>query len=80
MTLANQLRKLTDAVEALETASRSNGLRLVGATEVAALAGVSTNVVATWRRRGVLPAPAAELACGPIWQQNDIEAWLASRG
>lgn len=82
MSLADGIHRYADKVEAVELAlaASHDGLRLLGTTELAELAGVTSNTVASWRHRGRLPAPVAELACGPIWLQEEIEAWLASRG
>ena len=52
---------------------------LVSVAEIAALAGIPANTVAQWHRRGKLPAPAAQLAIGPIWTKSEIKTWLGKR-
>jgi len=52
------------------------GSDLVGAAEVAALAGVPRSTIRTWTGRGKLPAPFAVLAMGPVWLKRDIQDWL----
>jgi hypothetical protein len=53
---------------------------LVGLSEVAEMAGVSKQAVVNWRERfSDFPAPAAELASGPVWMKKDIEEWLKRR-
>jgi len=53
---------------------------LVGLSEVAEIAGVSRQAVVNWRARFPdFPAPAAELASGPVWTRDEIEKWLKQR-
>jgi chromosome partitioning protein len=55
-------------------------MKLVGLSEVAGIAGVSRQVVANWRSRlKGFPTPVAELASGPVWEQEEIEKWLIKR-
>jgi predicted DNA-binding transcriptional regulator AlpA len=51
-------------------------LRLVGLTEVAQLLAVSKRTASRYTARSDFPAPAAELAMGPIWLAEDVEAWV----
>lgn len=53
-------------------------LRVVGLAEVAELLGVSKRTASRYTLRADFPAPAAELAMGPIWYPADIEAWAQS--
>jgi predicted site-specific integrase-resolvase len=48
-------------------------LDLVGLAEVAKILRVPPNTARSYRRRGKLPPPITELACGPIWHRKDIE-------
>lgn len=53
---------------------------LLGLSEVAALLGVSKQVVANWRlRQEDFPAPIAELKSGPVWQLGQITTWAKER-
>jgi hypothetical protein len=61
-------------------------LELVGLAELAELLGLTRLAVSTRRsapgpfigdRRARLPAPLAELKCGPIWTREQIEAYRA---
>lgn len=53
---------------------------LVGVAEIAARSGRSANTVQSWRRRhDTFPAPAADLASGPVWRWPTIAAWLDTR-
>jgi chromosome partitioning protein len=53
---------------------------LVGATEIAALLGVSRGqVIHNWRARfGDFPEPVRELAMGLIWYWPDVAAWASA--
>jgi predicted DNA-binding transcriptional regulator AlpA len=52
-------------------------MNLVGIAEIAQIAGVSRQVVNNWNVRDVsFPRPIAQLACGQIWDQEEILAWL----
>ncbi|MFD3653459.1 serine/threonine-protein kinase [Streptomyces sp. NPDC058620] len=53
-------------------------MRLGGVAEVAATLGVSTQRLAILRQRGSFPAAAADIAQGPIWDLDVIEAWASS--
>jgi eukaryotic-like serine/threonine-protein kinase len=53
-------------------------MRLGGVAEVAAALGVSTQRLAVLRQRESSPAAAAEIAQGPIWDLDAIEAWASS--
>jgi predicted DNA-binding transcriptional regulator AlpA len=50
------------------------GPELMGPTEIAAMFGVSTQLVNQWRKAAAFP-PAAELSCGRIWLRRDILQW-----
>lgn len=54
-------------------------LDIVGMTEIAQMLGARRQTVGIWRLRGLLPAPATELAMGPVWFRSDIEEWAANR-
>jgi len=48
---------------------------LVGVKEAAAILGWDVRRVATYRSRGSFPVPVAELAMGPLWTRQQIEAY-----
>jgi len=55
-------------------------MNLVGLFEIAMIAGVRPSAVANWRRRDPdFPKPLAELRAGPVFQENDIQAWLRTK-
>jgi predicted DNA-binding transcriptional regulator AlpA len=58
---------------------REEAPRLVSSIEAAALLGITANTFYQWRHRGKLPEPLVELAVGPIWLAEDIEALAAER-
>jgi len=47
---------------------------LVGTAEAAEILGVERPRIAKWRRNGVIPAPLADTASGPIWLRSQILA------
>jgi type I restriction enzyme M protein len=50
---------------------------LLNLTDIARLAGVSRTVVSNWRKRHTdFPAPAAEPASGPVFNRDEVAAWL----
>jgi predicted DNA-binding transcriptional regulator AlpA len=51
---------------------------LLGATEAAALLGVSRQRLHQLRADGRFPSPLLELASGPIWMRAAVEAFLES--
>jgi len=51
-------------------------LQVVGLAEVAELLGVSKRTASRYTLRPEFPAPAVELAMGPIWHRADVEAWM----
>ena len=52
-------------------------VELVGTSEIAILASASRSAVSNWVARDPsFPKPVADLACGQIWEKNEIEAWL----
>lgn len=53
-------------------------LDLVGYGEIAERAGTTPGTVRTWRNRHPsFPPPIARLRSGPVWQWDDVAAWLA---
>lgn len=54
-------------------------IQILGSTEAAELAGVTTNQFHVMRNRGQVPEPQVVLACGPIWKRSVIERWIAER-
>ena len=52
---------------------------LVGSSEAAEIAGMSTHAFKQARLRGTTPEPLVRLACGPIWTRSMIENWAAER-
>jgi hypothetical protein len=72
-TIAHLALALAERVEAAEAEPET--LRLAGSKEGARLLGFSHYHFHTLRKRKQLPAPVAELACGPIWRVEDLEAW-----
>lgn len=56
-------------------------MELVGTSEIAALASTSRSAVSNWiARNSSFPRPVADLACGQIWDKQDIEKWLLQNG
>lgn len=53
-------------------------MRMGGVTEVADILGVSRQRVAKLRERNDFPDPIAEIAQGPIWDLDQIQAWRHS--
>jgi len=52
-------------------------MELVGTSEIAVLASASRSAVSNWVARDPsFPMPVADLACGQIWDRQDIELWL----
>lgn len=52
-------------------------MEFVGTTEIAELASTSRSAVSNWVSRDPsFPKPVADLACGQIWNKQDIERWL----
>lgn len=53
---------------------------LVGLQEIASIASVTASAVANWRKRFPdFPAPIVELKSGPVFQESQIQSWLAKR-
>lgn len=50
---------------------------LVGAMEIAERAGVRYKLVQAWIGRGIFPEPIIRLSMGPVWDWQDVAAWLA---
>jgi len=52
-------------------------MKLVGTSEIATLASASRSAVSNWVARDPsFPKPVADLACGQIWDQREIDLWL----
>jgi hypothetical protein len=62
---------------------RSSGkkqpIALGGVAEVAHMLCISKSALAERRRRGTFPEPLIELACGPIWDLDVIDAYDRDR-
>ena len=54
-------------------------MTLYGVEELATAAGVRPRTLASYLARGKCPAPAVRLACGPIWTEDEVQAWLEQR-
>jgi predicted nucleic acid-binding protein len=53
---------------------------IVGVAEIAARSGHPANTVQSWRRRhATFPAPAADLASGPVWRWTAVAGWMDRR-
>jgi len=52
------------------------GTWCLGVAEIAQALGISRQTAAQWHKRGKLPPPDAELAMGPVWKVETIEAFL----
>ena len=50
-------------------------LDLLGEKEIASFLKVQPGTVHQWRKRGLLPSPAAVVSGVPVWQRSAIEAW-----
>jgi hypothetical protein len=50
-------------------------IELFGVKEAAAILGWAPLKVATYRCRGSLPEPVAEMAMGPVWYKSLIEEY-----
>ena len=83
LTLTQQAKVIAQLAESLAAEASiieaDRGLRLAGFKEAAALLGVDHNLFKTMRKRQQVPAPVAELACGPVWRVEDLEAFAATR-
>ena len=64
-------------VRFLERSLEQPAETFAGAAEVAELFGVSRQRVSELRRRRGFPAPAAELAAGPVWRVSSIQLFLS---
>lgn len=53
-------------------------MRLCGVQEIAQLLGVSKQRAGQLTARKDFPQPLARLACGRIWDLDQVEAWLAA--
>jgi hypothetical protein len=54
---------------------------LVGVTEIADMAGVTTQAVWFWQKMPHMgfPEPDMVLAMGPMWKKDAVERWLKAR-
>lgn len=51
-------------------------MELLGLAEIAALLGVTKQVIANWKaRKPNFPTPIAELKSGPVWSKDAVMAW-----
>jgi predicted DNA-binding transcriptional regulator AlpA len=50
---------------------------LVGASEIAAMLGVSRQRAHVIARKPGFPEPVARLTMGLVWQRKDVERWCA---
>lgn len=81
MTTRTQIRKrLNKAMRELEEVEREvavfmDGTKpdLIGTTEAAEILGVKPNTISARVSRKQFPDPIVTLACGPIWNREDIE-------
>jgi DNA-binding transcriptional MerR regulator len=62
---------------AVPSGDGGGGLRLLGCAEVAALCGVDRATIVRYQQEGAMPEPYARIAAGPIWLEDQINAWLA---
>jgi hypothetical protein len=49
---------------------------LIGVSEIALIAGVTSPAVSNWIARGIFPAPAHTLRGGSLWLWRDVVLWL----
>jgi hypothetical protein len=70
---AAEIVRLAEALAA--QAETREPLQLAGSKEAAAIIDVGLDSFYTLRKRHQLPAPVAELACGPVWRVEDLEAF-----
>ncbi len=53
---------------------------LVGASEIAAMLGVSRQYADRLSRTDDFPDPLGEVNAGRIWERDDVEAWARETG
>jgi hypothetical protein len=58
---------------------RHRNLRLGGVAEVAEMLYITKSALADRRRSPGFPQPIAELACGPVWDLDEIDSYLEER-
>lgn len=58
---------------------RSEGSRLWDTTAVAERLGVKPETVSSYLARGMMPAPDGRYGRAPVWREDTVEAWIASR-
>lgn len=73
-----EMRRRRDAGEPAAWPVRDK-LPIVGTSEAAGLLGKNKSQIGRWRRAGVFPAPACELAAGPLWWRDDVVRFGAAR-
>src|ERR1700733_15286064 len=53
---------------------------IVGISEIAEMAKVTSQVISNWRRRyDDFPKPAQNLQRGPVWKKEVVELWLKQK-
>ena len=53
---------------------------IVGVSEIAQKAGVTSAAVSNWRKRyDDFPAPKSDLSSGPVFDESEIDVWIAKR-
>lgn len=67
------------AKEAAEKRNTHPSFDLIGTAEAADILQVERPRIGRWKKNRLLPEPMLELASGPIWQRQDIEAVLEER-
>jgi len=80
LSLSQQARVIAQLAGSLaeeaSTIEAARELQLSGFSEAMAILGVTKYHLNRLRRAGHLPAPVAELACGPIWRTEDLVAYV----
>ncbi|MED4581858.1 hypothetical protein P9578_03595 [Brevibacillus choshinensis] len=49
---------------------------IMGLTEVCEMTGKSKSYIKMYQKRGQFPEPVKELASGPLWIRDQIQAWI----
>lgn len=63
-----------------KAAPQSQGLELVGISEVADRLQVKRATVDRWRQRELLPAPGWVVSGTPVWLWGEVKAWAVRTG
>ena len=58
---------------------KTNKPVFVGVNELAKYTGASKQTIGNWRKRGFLPEPYQQLACGPIWEEETIKEFFRNK-